>query len=47
MNNKNEEDSFNILETGEKKPIVKKIPEELPILPIKGTIIFLRGNHEF
>lgn len=40
MNNKNEEDSFNILETGEKKPIVKKIPEELPILPIKGTIIF-------
>jgi ATP-dependent Lon protease len=40
MNMKKDDDSFNILETGEKKPIVKKIPEELPILPIKGTIIF-------
>ena len=40
MNNKKEDDSFNILDTDEKKPAVKKIPNILPILPIKGTIIF-------
>lgn len=40
MNNKKEDDSFNILDTDEKKPAVKKIPNVLPILPIKGTIIF-------
>lgn len=40
MNNKNGNNPFNILEANEKKPAVKKIPEELPILPIKGTIVF-------
>ncbi|TET78781.1 MAG: endopeptidase La [Candidatus Cloacimonadota bacterium] len=40
MNNKNGNNPFNILEASEKKPAVKKIPEELPILPIKGTIVF-------
>lgn len=40
MNNKNGNNPFNILEANEKKPAAKKIPEELPILPIKGTIVF-------
>lgn len=40
MKDKKEDNPFNIIETGEKKSEVKKIPEELPILPIKGTIVF-------
>jgi len=39
MNKKNG-NSFNILDAAEKRTEVKKIPEELPILPIKGTIVF-------
>ncbi len=40
MNNKKDSDPFDIMGANEKKPAVKEIPEELPILPIKGTIVF-------
>ena len=40
MNNKKGNDPFNIIDTSDTKPAVKEIPKELPILPIKGTIVF-------
>lgn len=40
MDNNDNQKPFNILESTNKKPDIKKIPEELPILPIKGTIVF-------
>jgi ATP-dependent Lon protease len=40
MNDKKDNDPFEIMGTNEKKPAVKNIPAELPVLPIKGTIVF-------
>ena len=40
MDNTKGESPFNILEADEQKQSVQKIPEVLPILPIKGTIVF-------
>jgi ATP-dependent Lon protease len=40
MDNNDNHKPFNILESTNKKPDIKKIPDELPILPIKGTIVF-------
>ncbi len=40
MNNKKDNDPFEIMGTSEKKPAAVKVPRELPILPIKGTIVF-------
>ncbi len=40
MDNKKGESPFNILEADEQKQSEQKIPEVLPILPIKGTIVF-------
>lgn len=40
MDNNDNQKPFNILESTNQKPDIKKIPEELPILPIKGTIVF-------
>ena len=40
MNKNSESNSFNIIEADNRRSDVKKIPQELPILPIKGTIVF-------
>ncbi|TES93905.1 MAG: endopeptidase La [Candidatus Cloacimonadota bacterium] len=40
MNNTKESSPFNIMDPEEKRADAKKIPEELAILPIKGTIVF-------
>ena len=40
MDNTKGKNPFNILEADEQKQSGQKIPEELPILPIKGTIVF-------